>query len=195
MIRNQFVTPINSRTIIVQLSTSCFVADIVACKVKSQGGLLLTGPLLQLPAEQILAPWKLASRKEAFSSVSAWFLCILQPSCVVSSTRGYYHPVLGPANGSPSSIQFWRSLCPSWSTRPRKVSHTWYWEFNLITLGFWDQHYSPVHGLYIQRSIFNYVSLCFYVYIVCGSVQRPEEGIHSPFYKIYNLLGTFPAMS
>lgn len=86
MIRNQFVTPINNCTTIVQLSTSCFVADIVACKVESWGRLLLTDPLLRLPAEQLLALWKLVSRKEASSPVSAWCLCILQPSCVVSPT-------------------------------------------------------------------------------------------------------------
>lgn len=86
MIRNQFVNPINNCTTIVQLSTSCFVADIVAYKVESWGRLPLTDPLLRLPAEQLLALWKLVSRKEASSPVLAWYLCILQPSCVVSPT-------------------------------------------------------------------------------------------------------------
>lgn len=41
--------------------------------------------------------WELAGREEAFSSVPAWFLCVLYPKCVVDvfSPRSYHQILVG----------------------------------------------------------------------------------------------------
>lgn len=85
---------------------------------------------------------KLASSGEAFSSVPALFLSVLQPKYMTSSTVWFYHLVLlGNQEYGHSQYCLEGSMRLPWHTTHWELYQAWHWIFHLITDGFWEHHY------------------------------------------------------
>lgn len=119
--------------------SSEFVVYWIHNKVRS----LLTF-LPQQPAQCLPALWTLAIRREASSSISEKFLCILHLRCWVSLGIGFCHLALEDNQEQRNSTYFLNnnknkqitkqnntSLRDSWSIIYMDVSHTWHWNFSL----------------------------------------------------------------